>query len=446
MGKSKMPALFLLMCLLYSSVFSLELLSLQESIRKAIDNNPSLSAISAQVLQSEAGIGIARSQYFPKLNFTQTFQRTNNPPQSFFFKLNQRDLNMMTMDFNNPGISTDFESKLQVVQPVYFGGLIHAGYKMSKKEFEVNKIKWRKALEDVSYQTSRNWYQLIIAKQAENVARKAYKDAQEHVRITQANYDDGRGMKSDMLRAKVLLSQMEQNYIQSETQVELARQIFNTILGSKEIKWDAEGKLAFSSFSADREQLINYALTNRSEVLEMHLLQDQAHLKKVIVQSDFMPSISLIGQIQLNSSDLPFKNDANSWFGALVFSFPVFDGFARNYKLSQSNAGITAINESLNDMVNKIQLDVNRAYLELRSAENRIKLTQNSEEQAEESLRLTELRYQNGLATITDVMDMQTSLNQTRLLALQALADYNLSIIGLNYSTGKMLSYYDIQF
>ena len=54
--------------------------------------------------------------------------------------------------------------------------------------------------------------------------------------------------------------------------------------------------------------------------------------------------------------------------------------------------------------------DVSQAYLNLKTAEQRIATADAEVANAKESLRLLEGRYQSGLGTLLDVLDAQTAL------------------------------------
>ena len=104
--------------------YASEKITLQEAITLALNQNHRIKQMDYQMAENRTGEGIARSNQLPQLNLFQTFQRTDNAPQSFFFKLNERQLDMTKMDFNHPGTNTDYESKIQFSQPLFTGGKI----------------------------------------------------------------------------------------------------------------------------------------------------------------------------------------------------------------------------------------------------------------------------------------------------------------------------------
>ncbi len=432
--------IFVMLILIASLVFGEEKLTLEQAVSRALVNNHQIRAAKQQVKESEADIGVAHSGFMPQVTFTDTFQETNNPSQSFFFKLNEREFDINNIDFNHPGTNTDFESKLTVTQPLFTGGKLSANLEVAKKELAISKTQKNKTEEEITYQVTQAYYNVLVAKQFIKVTDLAVKDAKEHYRIAQAHYEEGHGIKSDMLRSQVYLTQMEENQIKADTQLEIAKSGFALILGeSPETPIDAEGDLTYSVQSVDLSQAIQAGLENRKDVQELNLRKEQLAHQKKATQADYFPSVNLVGSYQLNSSETPFGSDANSWYGAVVLSYPLFDGFARKNKLISTEAAQGKLDEFMETTKKNIMFQITQSVLKLEEANKRVELTQNSVEQAEETLRLTEVRYENGLATITDITDAQTALTQARVNSIQAIAEYEVGLVTVDYDTGQLV-------
>jgi outer membrane protein TolC len=87
-----------------------------------------------------------------------------------------------------------------------------------------------------------------------------------------------------------------------------------------------------------------------------------------------------------------------------------------------------------------IQLQVQAAYLDFQSAQERIEVASATVAMAEESLRITKNRYQNGLATVTDLLRNETALLETKTRRLAAIHDQRLSAAMLELAAGTLSS------
>ena len=87
-------------------------------------------------------------------------------------------------------------------------------------------------------------------------------------------------------------------------------------------------------------------------------------------------------------------------------------------------------------MCHKVEVEVREAYLDAKAAGQRIEVAKKATEQAEESLRIVENQYNEGLATITDLLDTELTTTNTHLSFAQALYEYNLALARVSLVTG----------
>jgi outer membrane protein TolC len=85
-----------------------------------------------------------------------------------------------------------------------------------------------------------------------------------------------------------------------------------------------------------------------------------------------------------------------------------------------------------------VRLQVQKAYLDLETAGQRIEVSQQATRQAEESLRIIRNRYEAGLTTVTDLLRAETAVTQARTNFLRALFDQRVSAANLELQTGRL--------
>ena len=86
--------------------FSITILSLSEAIQRAVHNNPQLEFAQQKISAAEHSVTQSKSGYYPQINFSEKFNRTNNPMWAFGTKLNQSRIRQQ--DFN-PDLLNDPE-------------------------------------------------------------------------------------------------------------------------------------------------------------------------------------------------------------------------------------------------------------------------------------------------------------------------------------------------
>ena len=90
-------------------------------------------------------------------------------------------------------------------------------------------------------------------------------------------------------------------------------------------------------------------------------------------------------------------------------------------------------------MTDVIELEVRSAYLNLLEAKTLIDVQRETVEQAQESVRIANLRYENGMITSVELTDAQLALSQAEANRLQSLHDYAVGLARLEKAIGQKI-------
>ena len=85
-----------------------------------------------------------------------------------------------------------------------------------------------------------------------------------------------------------------------------------------------------------------------------------------------------------------------------------------------------------------IRLQVRRAYADLRAAGERIQVAQASVTEAEESLRITQNRYEAGINNVTDLLRTETAVLEARTRYVTAIHDQRIAATMLDLAAGTL--------
>ncbi len=101
-------------------------LSLKDAVRLALDKHPSMEAAAAEVKAAETRREQARSGYLPKVNYSESWQRSDNPVFVFSSLLTQHQFseqNFAIGPLNRPDALNNFQSQVVVDQTVWDAGM-----------------------------------------------------------------------------------------------------------------------------------------------------------------------------------------------------------------------------------------------------------------------------------------------------------------------------------
>jgi outer membrane protein TolC len=123
---------------------------------------------------------------------------------------------------------------------------------------------------------------------------------------------------------------------------------------------------------------------------------------------------------------------------SVTLNLPLWNWGATHSKIVQADLKRTQAQRELSLAQRKLQADMRGLYAEAEAARSELELLQSSAELAAESLRLTNLRYQGGEATVLEVVDAQNTLTQARNAFNDGGVRYRVALANLQTLTGTM--------
>lgn len=391
-------------------------LNLQESIEIALKNNLALLSAKEEIRGAEFKKKAAFSDFWPKLSMQYSYTKLNEAPTLFVPRVGYIPL----------GWEETYQFSLGFEQPIFTGFSLKLLYELADLGLDVAKIRHEYFTQEIIWRVKEGYFQILKAQKLREVARQALRQIEAHWEVAKQFYAAGMIPKNDLLQTEVQLAQYRQNLIKAENAVALAEANFYTIL-----RWSGTEKiqlkevLSYTPFPHTLSASQRIALANRPEVKELTNLLQQARKNVELVRSSYYPKIVLAGNY-LKSEDKPFPQ-MESWNVMALAKWTFWEWGKTNWQVDEAKAKAKQVENALEELKDKIKLEVKQAHLNMQEAEKNIPVAQKAIEQAEENLRINQARYQEQVATSTEVLDAQTLLVQALTNHTNALADYNIA-------------------
>jgi len=408
--------LILIFSINISAAEEIKVLGLQESIDMALKNNLGLLSAKEEIRGAELKKKAAFSYFFPKLNVQYGYTKLNEAPAVFVPKIGYIPL----------GWEETYQLILGLEQPIFTGFSLKLLYELADLGLDISKIRYEFFRQEIIYRVKEGYFQILKAKKLREVAEQALKQIEAHWQVAQQFYVAGMIPKNDLLQTEVQLAQYRQNLIKAENASALAEAQFYTIL-----RWPTTHKiglkeeLTYLPFPYSLIESQEIALANRPELKEFISLLAQAKKNVELARSAYYPKIVLSGNY-LKSEDRPFPS-AESWNVMALAKWTFWEWGKTNWQVDEAKIRVKQAQNALEELKDKIKLEIKQAYLTMQEAEKNIPVAQKAIEQAEENLRINQARYQEQVATSTEVLDAQTLLIQAQTNYTNALADYNIA-------------------
>lgn len=421
---------------------SVQHLTLKEAISMALENNNLIKAAGFRAKAAQQGIPIADSSYYPHLLFEEAFAASNAPTRTFMMKLDEGRFtpdDFHPNNLNHPGTWHDFKTALTLQQTLYAPSLAPAR-DMATKEAEKERLNVDAVKQEVAFLVLRLYLDVQRSEAQFKAAEKAVTEAQEHRRLTTVRSKAGTGLRSDELRARTHLSSAEQQLITALNDQILAKMQLGITVGLKDgEKADIAEPLTRLSRPAQPDELIKIALENRSDLRQSRVELEKADASLKLARSSYLPAVDAFASYQLNAKDVPFGSDNDAWMAGVTLKWQIFDGFRTDRERDRETAGRSVAAQVLEGKTKDIKFQIQESFLRREEMGKRLEVARHALLDAEETVRLLSRRFENSMATMVELLDAQTALNQARANLVDTEANYVLAGGRVYYAAGIFL-------
>lgn len=414
-------------------------LSLSHAIETALKKNPLIKAGRLGVAASAARTAQARSGLYPRLDVSGSFRRTTNPMWSFGTKLNQENIEFSDFDpkrLNDPDPINNFGATFSIIYPVYNHGQTRVGLEQATLGEKESAMRLKRIRQQVITQVTSAYLDLLLANEYLHVVEEALKTARANFRMIQDMFRNGLAVKSDLLRAKVRVADLERQRLQTLADIKVARAALLASMGEDTgVAFNLTTPLTPGSSAREPlEHWISLAFSERPDLEAMRIREKTAKKEVKKAKLAYYPGVYLSGNYEINSEELD-DSATNYTLGAVV-QFSIFDGFQKRSRVSETLANLRSVRARIEQMKLGIEVEVRHAYFSAQSAWQQISVAKSAIAQATEALRIVRNRYENGLFTVVQLLGAETALQQSKTNYFRAIHDYRVALIRLAFASG----------
>jgi len=417
-------------------------LSLKEAVSLALDKHPSMEAAGAEVKAAEIRVREARSGYLPKLNYSESWQRSDNPVFVFSSLLTQHQFseqNFAIGPLNRPDAMNNFQSQVVLDQTVWDAGTTGKQVRSAELGQKMAGEEQRHARMELIAGVVRAYNGLALSLESLKVAQEAVRSAEADLNRADATRAAGMSTDADVLAIRVHLAAMREQEIRRTYDTDIARATLNDALGLPlDTPHDLTTPLTpLAAVETPLPQEEESARQARPEARQVRLSADVAQLRKETAHAALLPQVSFRVMFEADRQRFIDRGGAN-WLAAASLRWNLFNGFADKARIDAAAQGIVRARAQQRQIESAVSLQVRSAYLNLKSAQERIALAETTVAQAEENLRIVKNRYDNGLNNVTDLLRSETALTEARVRRLAAVHDQRLASAALELAAGTL--------
>lgn len=423
-------------------------LSLNECLKMAVERNINIKMVRIEKEKNKYKESETRSILLPKVNLTGSFQDYIKLPTTVL----PGDM------IGRPGttmpiqMGTHFNTSLTAsMSMVLYNQTALTALQLSKKMTGISDLSIEKASEELALEIAKLYFLTLTTSQQKEILEKNIARTQKIKDITKILVDNGMGKQVDYNRVSVSIENL---YTQLNNVNAAQEQQYNMIKYMLDIPLEKVVVLTDKS----ELQLLNSEPTMRSDFsnhVDIQLLEYQKELNALnqsVVKSGYLPSLAIAGQYAFQGMRNSFKNyfndsPENKWYSmsliGLNLSIPIFDGLEKNSKLQQIKLDYEKTEEQLANTKQRFNVNYQNALTNYNNSKSNVERQKLNIELAEKIYDETSLKYREGVATMSNLLQDEMSLSSAQsnyLNALYSLKESELKLISISGEIKKLIN------
>jgi HAE1 family hydrophobic/amphiphilic exporter-1 len=362
----------------------------------------------------------------------------------------------------NPGFSTGLGFGLSQPLARNFGvDITRRGITIARNTLGINREAFRGVLLDSTSAVEQAYYDLIYARRFVDVVKEALFLARDQSRITQIRIDVGASAPLDILQPRVQIATSEEDLINAVANVRAAEDRLRALMNVPPEDWDRPiiptDAIGYTPVTLNVEQAVTRAYDLRPEIKENQYttatrrVTYQYARNQVLPQFDLNLGYNVAGAAGTfinpalgsntnfsNAVTQVIRNDFPGWNVGVTIGVPVFN-YAARAEQTRARLDLQASQISEAQTRQNIAVDVRTAARAIDTSAKNIAATRTAREAAEENVNAERKRYENGMTTNFQVLQVQQQLADARARELQALVGYNKAVAAYHHAVGDLL-------
>ena len=335
------------------------------------------------------------------------------------------------------GAHSYVQNQLQLLWTLYDFGRRAGRYQQAVARERLTELQLVRADQTVQFDVTAAYLNILLARASVRVQEDAIRQAEATLKDARARLEGGVADPDDVLRAEVQLSESRDALVSAQEAELVAIAQLNNVMGR-----DASLPLRVHDLRlSPREarpslaESLEIAAAERPEVGFARQAVVGAQEGRVAAEAAFLPRFYVradVGHVEGTNVRTGWQEGAG-----LHLEVPLYTGGLLSGELRSAEAEMAAAVADAQTILDGISLDVTQAFRSEVAAGQRLELSRTAVVEAQENLRLVQVKYRNGDATPTDVVDAETALTRSQQRFNSAIYTYLAALARLDYAMGR---------
>lgn len=411
-------------------------LTLQQAIETGLANNPEIAAARWETTAAKTRYNQAVGERLPRLGAGGGYTRY----------LDEQRLLPPGLPGDPTLLSRDiFFADAVITLPLFTGGKLVNRVKAAELLQQSAQHHFLRSREELVFNISSTFFTILAQHHVIASLEFSCTTLEEHVKRIDALIIAQKAATVDRLRTEVQLANVRQQLVREKNLMTIQRRALANFLGMEENIDEnlIQGELEFKEKPGipEFDSSLFAALKKRNDYLAARKSLEAQARKVDVAEAGYVPSVSLRGSygVRLAAGQTRGTGDGSGDVGGvgLAMEIPIFEGGKVRAGINEQRANLASIQERLHAIELHIRLEVQTALSNMQSAEEQLEAILKSVDQAKESLRIEQQKYNLGKGAIVDVLDAQNALLESETTYYRVLAELHTAQAQLKLAKGE---------
>lgn len=407
----KMILLFILLGFSNLKAQQNNVISLQEALKIAKENNISIQKSQLEIQLSEENIKENKELRLPDVEISGVYSRITNLTEFKDGFLKGKDVVHTIPEIYD--VKTDFK------MPIYAGNKINNAIEMARQQSKIAQVQKEKVVNDVQLEVIATYLGIYKLMELQKIIDENIKEEHNRLKEVQSLQKHGTLTKNEVIRAELQLSDRELSALSNTKNIQILLHNFKTLLQlpeQQEIIIDTTESIDENGIDP-YDFYMHHALENE----EMRIASQEVNIRKTelnLVKGNYYPRINFFGNYALKYPNYMFFPPDPYLYSlgqiGIEASFDLSGLYKNKTKVQMANTKIELQKAQSKLVQDKVQDELFKNHTQYQEVVDKFEVVDKALELANENYRIVKLKYLNQLVLITEMVDADNALLQAK--------------------------------
>lgn len=441
-----MKVRFILVGIVWMSVITIQAqevqrITLQSAVDLGVENSTQLMSSNAKLKEAQAKVTEAQDRFLPDVGVSGTYLRINTPNVKMSGADNSGGSNGSSDSPLSAFSSLHSIGLMQVTasEPLFNGFKLRNNKTMAQYLAEAARYDVETTKSKVALNTMKAVYQYYELLETRKVVEENLKQAEQRAAEFRNLEKNGLLARNDRLRAELQATNIELGLTEVNNNVQLAEYNLIILLGLPEdIKIELDTTRMFEvSSNGTWQEYLQQGLDNRNELKSVSYQAKATEMNYRMAKADRLPSLGLSAGY-VNAYLPNVVTISNALNAGLSVKYSITGAIHASHKMREARARIEQVDAAQKEVDDKVRMEIKQKFLKYQQMQNKLEITSRAIEQAEENFSISENKYKNGLMVLSELLDANTLLLESKVNYTNTRAELMVAYYELQESIGNL--------